>query len=152
MTKILEGVALVSLIVMFAVVGLAWPKLPPIIATHFGASGYPDQCGERAFIWVLPAVGLGLYALLTGVSSLVKSSRIGPVDAVQEIRDIAALFVTAIKAFLITAFAYIVWRQSNNADQGLGPFFLPVLLVGPLVMIGWSVLRLRGIIVSGIRS
>jgi hypothetical protein len=151
LTKILEAVAVASLLAMFGFVGFGWSGLPPIIPTHYGVSGEPDQWGARAFVWVLPAVGLGLYAMLTTVSSLVGAGKV-PVNArgivaiaAEDLRREVVHLLTSIKAFLIAAFAYIVWEQIYGDERGLGPFFLPMIVMGPLAMIGWTVLRIRRI-------
>lgn len=45
-----------------------YPQLPDTIPTHFGAGGKADGFGDKAWIWMDPAVGFALWLLLVTVS------------------------------------------------------------------------------------
>ena len=40
-------------------------RLPDRVPTHFDISGRPNAWGSPGMLWILPAVGLGLYLLMT---------------------------------------------------------------------------------------
>ena len=43
---------------------LRWDALPDAIPLHYDIHGRPEDWGNKAMIWVMPATGLGIYVLL----------------------------------------------------------------------------------------
>lgn len=45
-------------------VALRWDSLPEAIPLHYNGRGQPDDWGNKTMIWLLPGLGLALYATL----------------------------------------------------------------------------------------
>lgn len=145
----MEAAALILLLAMFAVVGISWSGLPDFIPTHYNAAGAPDHYGSKESVWLLPAIGTSLYLLMTVIARLAASGsiRLNVPPGV----DVQAPAVQAegqnslamLKVAVMATFAYITWSQTSRPQQGLGPGFLPVMLIVPLALIGVFVLRMR---------
>jgi uncharacterized membrane protein len=76
MTWVLDllGAALIG--GMFLLTALYYPYLPERVPTHFGFNGRPDQWGPRWTIWLLPVVGVVIWAVMAGASAAAGQARI----------------------------------------------------------------------------
>ncbi len=66
MRRVLDFVALVGLVALWAMAAQAIfgsNPLPLRVPTHFDISGNPDGWGSPQVLWLLPIVGIFLYAL-----------------------------------------------------------------------------------------
>ena len=138
MDWLLEAVALAALVSMYALAVGSWTELPEVVPTHFGISGGPNAWGSKQTIWLLPALGVLIYALLTVSARYTKFVNLPfPVDRnAPEVQRILARMMIAMKAVTMLLFAYIVWGQIRSAmsqANGLGLALLPVFLVGTLL-------------------
>lgn len=55
------GILLIALAVdllLFAVLAIRFPRIPPVVPLHFDAQGFADRLGDRREIFVLPRIGL----------------------------------------------------------------------------------------------
>ena len=68
--RLLRLLALAALGVMAVALAWAWPRLPATIPMHFNLRGDPDGWGERAWILVVPAVALVVFALMTAIERM----------------------------------------------------------------------------------
>jgi len=132
--RFLEGLAAIGLAWLLVQVVSAWPRLPERIPHHFGLSGKPDAWGGKRVLVLLPAVGAGLYILLTVVSFFPHKFNylfeITVENAERQYR-IARLMITAIKAEVVWLFAYIcalTIRVALGKAEGLSTAFAPVIL------------------------
>ena len=148
MISLRESCAIVALVAIVAGVWLAWPQLPERIPTHFGASGAPDGYGPKAAIWLLPAISIFLYLLLTVVTRFPRSFNY-PVKVTDENRPrlepLALALLGWVKAETLVILAWITLgtiRVAVGKATGLGPAFLFVSLGVVTVTIGWY---MRGI-------
>src|ERR1700722_14046866 len=65
---ILEALAALLVLAIFANVAIHWEQLPDRVPSHYDASGHPNAWGIKSGIWVLPILALALYAFLTVLS------------------------------------------------------------------------------------
>ncbi|MBI1306320.1 MAG: DUF1648 domain-containing protein [Bacteroidetes bacterium] len=66
--RVLELISLVGLIVMIVIPIVRYNKLPDHIPIHFGADGNANRIAAKISIWILPAIGLFMYILLTALT------------------------------------------------------------------------------------
>jgi hypothetical protein len=148
MRKSLEAI---SLAVLAAMVGITWEAFTgPIplqerIPTHFDALGNPNGWGPPAALWLLPAVAVGLYLLMTLVARFPSAFNY-PVRVTAENRPrleaLALAMVAWIKIEMVFLFAGIQWFTIAVARRGHGslpPAVLPVCLVVVLGTVGWFI-------------
>ena len=64
----LELAAAIASLVSILLIVQFWAVLPDRIPIHFGFSGQPDAWGDKVMIWLLPAVGAIVFAVLAAVS------------------------------------------------------------------------------------
>ncbi len=58
---VLEAVAVAAVLSGFAILVLAWSKLPERVPVHFSFGGQPDRWGGRIVLLVLPCIGMLIY-------------------------------------------------------------------------------------------
>ncbi|HEY0306798.1 MAG TPA: DUF1648 domain-containing protein [Acidobacteriaceae bacterium] len=135
-----EGIATAGLLFITLTMAKFYRALPPIIATHFGASGAADGWGDKSSLWVLVGVTFALYAALTAVPYLPERFINLPVRAEQRAAamPIAMEMIGWIKVETVSIFVWLVWSTVSVArgfSTGLSPLFLPVVIVVELVMV-----------------
>ncbi len=146
--RLCEKVALAGLVATVGVVCVNWPQLPNRVPTHFGWSGPPDAYGPKETVWLLPAVTVLLYAILTVASRLSKFSARVPSDnpAVRvRVESIGRDLIGWIKAELTWLFAWITWTTLQIAlghRRGLSPAFGPLLIALPLATAVFFMLKI----------
>ncbi len=108
--KFLEYVALTSLLTMAIYSAINYGRLPERIPIHFDGSGYPNSFGHKWMVWLLPGIGLILYAGMTVLNRYPHTFNylveITPQNAHYHYR-IATRMITAFKAINLVFFAYI---------------------------------------------
>lgn len=144
--KILETIALISLVAMIALPILYWNQLPEKMPIHFGATGKPDAWAGKASVWLLPAVGVFVYLLMTFISKKPSNfnypTKVTPENAERKYRDAVAM-IRWMKVSILVMFVYMVFMGIQtglgNAD-GFGTFFIVVFLaavLGPIFHFGF---------------
>jgi uncharacterized membrane protein len=147
MRKTLEVVGLGMLAVLYWMTYAALNganRLPDRIPTHFDISGQPNAWGPPGFLWFLPAVGAGLYILLTVLGSI-RFRRYNLPVAVTEanlpfIQEQTGLMVAWIKCEMLCMFVYLQWSIVQSARDGtfrLSPLLIPVFLAVIFSTLGW---------------
>ena len=133
--KLLEVVGLVGVVLLIVLPATFYSSLPGEIPTHFGIRGNPDDFGGKAAIWMLPVIGVVLYAGLALVNYfLVRKKMTSKADPATEARQKQAAFrlLQYLKVMLVFSFAYIVFATIQTAlgkAEGLGVWFLPAFMV-----------------------
>jgi len=133
--KLLEIIGISGIIVLIVLPATFYNSLPDEIPTHFGIRGNPDDFGRKGAIWMLPVIGLVLYAGLVFVNYfLVRNKMTGKDDPATEARQKQAAFrlLQYLKVILVFSFAYIVFATIQTAlgkADGLGVWFLPVFMI-----------------------
>ncbi len=137
MRRILELVSLAALAALVAETLLALYGPTPLtgrIPTHFNAAGFPDAWGPPHMLWLLPAISLTLYLLMTWVARHPAAFNF-PVRITPSNRprlEAIALSMTAwVKAELVSFFALIQWtliRAARHPYRGISALPMPLLL------------------------
>ena len=122
--------SVICLIVMFLLTALYWSQLPQQIPTHYGISGQPDSWGGKNSIFILPALSLFLYILLTAVRFMPDRFFNYPVAVTEENRErLASLsreMLSVLKVCFLAAFLPIlIWELKGEA---LPLWYIPLLL------------------------
>lgn len=145
-----EMVALAGLAAMWAIAGWARGSvLPQRIPVHFGIDGRPDAWGTASQIFLMPAIALGLYLVLSVAVRFPQSFHYG-VAVTEENR--ARLQATAIrmmgwmKAVVMWVMAVLVVFQVESARTGSSGGIGVAATVAPLAIFGvvvWLLVALR---------
>ncbi len=139
--KQLEIIALVGLVILWAVTIIYFGKLPESIPIHFNATGQPDGFAGKIFIWLLPILGIMVYAGMTLASRNTKYINYpGKITAENQERVYTNIIRMArvLKVAVVAGFIWIQWGMIKTAlgmATGLGPYFLPIFLliiIGPI--------------------
>ncbi len=62
-TKLIWTLSLVIIAISFAMIGIHWNDLPEQVPMHFNLSGETDRWGAKSELFILPALGLGMWFL-----------------------------------------------------------------------------------------
>lgn len=140
---LLEFAALLGLMIFFGYVIYHFPKLPESIPSHFNGAGQPDEYSGKSTFWLLPAIALFIYALLSLIALVPHqfnfTVNITPANALKQY-TFAIRLMRYLKAAIIYLFFYISYatiRVAAGTDSGLGIWFLPFVLGGifiPLII------------------
>lgn len=132
--RLLDGLALATLIALLVLPFAYYGGLPDRIPIHFGLDGQPDKWGGKKTLLLLPAVGLVISVLLTLVNRhphkfnyLVE---ITPENAERQYRN-AMLMIRVLRLLILLLFLYITWAGVQTAlsrAPGLGGAFAFVLV------------------------
>jgi len=148
MRKTIEVVGLMALGVLFWVTygALNGPAhLPDRIPTHFDISGRPDAWGTLTMLWFLPAVGSGLYLLMTALGGIRFRRYNLPVRVTEGnlplIQRQTGEMVALIKCEVLWLFVYLQWsiiQSARNRIFRISPLLIPVFLVVVFSTVGWK--------------
>lgn len=125
---LLEGLALASLLMLVLLPAAYYSDLPEIIPQHFNARGEADGFGHKSMLWFMPALGAGLYGLLTVLNRWPHifnyPVRITEENAEQQYR-LATRLIRILKVAVLLLFAFITWgiikgasAEKPNLDAG----------------------------------
>lgn len=67
-TNLIWTLALIVIIISFAMIGIHWNDLPDQVPMHFNLAGQADRYGDKSELFILPFLGLGLWALFRWIS------------------------------------------------------------------------------------
>lgn len=145
--KVLEGLSLIGLILMPVTLLFFYGDLPPEIPLNFNVQGQPDSYATKETIWILPALALMLFVMLTAIQGSPHqfnySVPITPENAADQYRN-ALRMLRWLKTVIIGLFVYLQWgiiQVGMGHWMGLGPIFLPLLLIILFGVIGFFVHR-----------
>jgi uncharacterized membrane protein len=152
MRKNLEAISLGALVVLFWITWrvLSVPaRLPDRIPTHFDFAGQANGWSSPATLWLLPAVAVGIYLLMTVMVRFPATFNY-PVPVTDENRSrleaLSIRLVAWMKAEILCLFAWIQWMIVAAARQGhnsMSPVLVPVFIVAILATAGWHSLAMR---------
>jgi len=139
MRKTIEGLALIVLGCLCWVTywALNGPnRLPDRVPTHFDISGHPNAWGSPGMLWILPAVGFGLYLLMTALASIRFRSFNLPVRVTEAnlpfLQQKTSEMVAWIKMEILCLFLYIqntIIHAARVGEFGLSMAIIPVFMV-----------------------
>jgi uncharacterized membrane protein len=148
---LLEGVAVVGLVVCAVLAGTAIKELPDTIATHFDASGQPDAWGSKWILLTLPASNALLYALLLFVGMISPRRYNFPwtITEANAARQYAwaRRLVIVLKAESVWALTLLTWEVIGVARNGtsLSLVLLPMVIgVVTVTVVVYFVVAFRG--------
>lgn len=135
--KIFNLISLFLIIVMGIYIGVEYPSLPEEIPTHFNLSGEPDSWGSKATIWILVAVSIFLYFLL---SFLPKMDILATNNVMKNV-ELRQLMVNVLLFLVSLLFFYIVYEtiqvgKGLKQNLGNGTFVFVALIL--LVSLGFN--------------
>jgi uncharacterized membrane protein len=145
--KIFEAISWVALAALILIPAIWYDRLPEQIPTHYGFGGMPDHHSGKGAIWMLPAIGVVLFLLFSGINLLLTArpsryEKPKPEELIKLPKII--LLMQLLKVFLSLTFVYIIIqtiRVTSGEAEGLGAWFLPVfiglLLIFPPVFMVW---------------
>ena len=152
MRRILELAAVAPLSLLWAITAYALSgshPLPARIATHFDLSGNPNGWAEPKVLWLLPAVGTLLYALMTVVSRYSRAFnyrvRVTPTNRAA-LQELALRMMAWLKAEVISLFAWIQHStiEAARGSRGeLSPVSILLAIVVVFGTVGWHILAMR---------
>ena len=152
MRKTMEAVCLGMLAVLswmtYAALNGA-ERLPDRIPAHFDISGQPNAWGPPGFLWFLPAVGLGLYLLMTVLGSIRFRRYNLPVPVTESnlpfIQEQTRLIVGWIKCEVLCLFVYLQWGIIQSARSGvfrISPLLIPLFVLVVFSTVGWQLMTM----------
>lgn len=132
--KIIEAVALLLLLIMWAAILLTYSHLPQQVPLHFNAEGEIDRYGSKAELFIVPAIATLLYIALSFLNDYPhvfsyirkvhrRNARILYTNSTKMLR--------MLKLSLMIVFCAIVFFSFRAAFNGAGleKWFLPVAIV-----------------------
>ena len=142
--KVLEVIALLTLITIWIYVIYNYASLPEIINTHFDANGKPNGSGEKYYIFGLPGVATLLYTMLTIVNKFPHT-----MNFTEEITEHNALveytkatkMMRLLKTIVVFVFGYACFQTIGNIN--VSPWFLPLFIISILSPILYYNLKKR---------
>jgi len=140
---VLDIVGLIGVIFTVVVVITSYNDLPDTISTHYNVSGQPDGYGGKSILFVLPAVAIVTYLIMTiGVRfpyTFNYPFEITEENAERQYKNMT-LMIRTLKTFIVMIFGYLTYATIQNGlgkMQGLGTWFAPVALLAVLGTVGY---------------
>ncbi|MGV8091290.1 MAG: DUF1648 domain-containing protein [Mangrovibacterium sp.] len=122
--------------------------LPNQIPKHFNALGQVDSYGNRRIIWLLPTIGLVLYAGLTVLNKFPFAFNY-PTKVTNEnaerLYTLGTRTVRLLKVVVVLSFAFLNYRTIEialNRATEIGKFYLPILLIVLTILIGTMIYKM----------
>src|ERR1700722_6130984 len=60
-----EGLSLLLVIFMFAIVAVHWSQFPDLVPAHYGISGKPNGWHGKSFLLILPCIAAIVWLVMT---------------------------------------------------------------------------------------
>jgi len=155
---LLEGVALLAVVITVAYTLSVWSSLPAEVPTHFDGAGRPDRFGPRGEVWELVWVQLGMYVFFMFIRPILRlvpakywnSSLTVTGGNVDRLARLLVRFLLAMKASVCLVFGFLTVssvRVALGEAAGLSPWFTFVTMGAMLGTLLWFVVaasRLEG--------
>jgi len=142
MKKVLQALIVLLLIALFAIPAMYYGQLPAEIPSHYNALGEVDDYSKKSMIWMLPAVGLVLGALIWFVFAKLPSKNPNKIP-----KQLPELFKELFILFILLLFNYISFTTIQVAlgyEESLGRWFLPTILCVVFLGLMWTIWRKVG--------
>ena len=126
----LKYATLFLLVLMWGFTLIHFNDLPEEIPIHYNAKGVPDGYDTRIHIWGLPLIATLLFLLLNGLQ---KRTGIQPIEL---------QLLQWMQLLILGTFTYIQLQTffvAVNKSNGLGGWFLPIVVISFLAPIFWVI-------------
>ena len=116
--------------------------LPSQIPKHFNALGQVDSYGPRVIIWLLPVIGLLLYAALTLLNKFPFAFNYPTKvtdDNAERLYTLGTRTIRLLKTIVVLSFFFLNFKTIEialNKSTEIGKFYLPVFLAVLTISIG----------------
>ena len=131
--KILEAVALISVISTATIIAISFPGLPDIIPNHFNFDGVPNHYGSKNSLWATIAVSVFLYVII-GLTSMYPESFNYPSQKNDKESQykLGSKLVRSLKASILISIMIVSWVEIQSAKSGTakGAAWLIALILG----------------------
>lgn len=133
----LDAISAIAILVLFGITTYNYNSLPDQIPIHFNIKGEADAWGRKITIFILPVIGLLLFA---GFRTLyMKPHKFNYIKTItkknaQHQYTIAIRMMRTLAVICLLVFSYIVWsiiRAANGVSDGLGTPFM-IISVGAM--------------------
>jgi uncharacterized membrane protein len=146
-----EGLSLLLVIFMFAMVAVHWQQFPDRVPTHFSFSGKPNGWRGKGLLLILPGIAAAIWLVMTLAQRYQRLINIPfTVDRDSlEVQSVLRSMMIAGKTTMALLFAWLMQgmvRTALGRADGIGQGFLPltlVLIFVPLIVYSVKLLRLR---------
>ncbi len=144
---VVEAFAVLLVAITLSLVLQNYASLPPVIPSHFNASGTPDGYAGKWTLLLLVSISVAIYGLATlAVKFPMLMNYPIPITTENNERQYlnAVKMIRAIKLITCAMFLYLVYEVINNAkgvSTGLGMWFLPIALASMFGTIGYYLYR-----------
>jgi uncharacterized membrane protein len=146
-----EGLSLLLVIFMFAMVAVHWSQFPDQVPTHFGFSGKPNGWRGKGFLLILPCTAAIVWVVMTVAQRYQRLINLPfTIDRDSpEVQSALRSMMIAEKTTMALLFAWLMQgmvRTALGRAEGLGQGFLPLalaLIFTPLIVYSAKLLRLR---------
>jgi uncharacterized membrane protein len=139
--RLLDGLAVTGLIVLLALPAAYFSDLPDAVPTGFDLYGQARGYGSRSTVWVLPAIGVLIFAFMFQLRNRPHRYNfpvaITPENAARQYR-LGSRLVRGVLAWVMWLFAFIIWNTIQMAlgSRGyMGHEFTVVFLAGNFLII-----------------
>ncbi len=116
--SIIEVIGWIGLVLLIGLPAYYYGQLPDLIPSHFNFSGKVDATSGKGSIWVLPIIGIGLFALLSRMKKIPHKfnylQKITEANAADQYK-IATRSIRLLNAIVIWFLAYIVYSAIQTA-------------------------------------
>lgn len=119
---------------------LNYADLPDTIPTHFNAAGKVDDYGSKSTIFLLPVIATLLYGGMTRLNLFPHifnyTKKITAENALAEYTNSTQMmrYVKLVIVFLFTIIVFKTIQTAGGKSEGLGIWFLPLVLVLALAL------------------
>ena len=145
--KLLEGVSILALLVLWIITIYSYINLPQTIPSHFNALGQIDHYGNKESLLYLAITVTFLYALLTFINNypyIFNYSRSISVENAKKQYENATRMIRILKVVLVIIFldlTYMSYLTAIGKAKGLDVWFLPAAITLFSVPVIYAVLR-----------
>ncbi|MDX2136299.1 MAG: DUF1648 domain-containing protein [Saprospiraceae bacterium] len=146
--RLMDALAYGALSLLFLLPLSRFAELPETIPIHFNGSGEADGFGSRYLIWMFPVLGGLMFLVFTYMLwnphklNYSRPVTLENAEAIYQIGSRILRFLRLTISVLLAYLAFVVISTATGAQSGTGKWFLPVLLVGLYVPLGYWVFRL----------
>lgn len=129
---------------------LQWSQLPGRIPAHFGVDGEVDRYGSKLELWLLPAIGVVMWIMMTWLEKyphMFNYVNLRP-DNLEIQYRYGVVFMNVVKNLSMLLFIFLIWQMIDIASAKIPSLNMPIfiailgLLFGSMGVYFYKVLKL----------